>query len=288
MKRIVIANIESGFQKRECKTQSKKDCSCHSNSHNNFNQNNKIKSFIIYNETSFNNPLQQLVNIINQDNIILDEFEIGFINFYDDEQRIIQYLFGPGKGSYGLNGILVTTDMFVRVEHLQLSTAITDNSLGSNGTDIISSDVKIISFYNEHFKLIDSPYNISNIIGGHTVLSLSDDFIESLIRTGDFSTFLIGSITDSNSAASTLSLNANNFENYYTFLGTTTTWTVPIIGGNYKKKITVINQGSGIITLNSNLGGNDFLLSGTLVNTINISSGEILLLYNNGIKWCVL
>lgn len=68
------------------------------------NQNNKVKQFTIYNQQPFsNNITQDLVNYMNVNtSLSLDQFEIGVIDFYDDNLNKVQFLFGPGKGDYGV------------------------------------------------------------------------------------------------------------------------------------------------------------------------------------------
>lgn len=83
------------------------------------------------------------------------------------------------------------------------------------------------------------------------------------------------------SSASTLSLVNGG---YYTFSGTTSIWTLPAIAGNIGKRFLIMNQGTGMITVNTAAGGND-IYNGANINVITINSGEIAVLYNNGISW---
>lgn len=88
--------------------------------------------------------------------------------------------------------------------------------------------------------------------------------------------------TNTISAAGTLTLtNAG----YYTFNGSTSTWTLPPLSGNTGIRFLIMNQGSGTLTVNSNAGGNDIYMSGSAVNMITIGVGEIAVLYNNSLSW---
>jgi hypothetical protein len=86
----------------------------------------------------------------------------------------------------------------------------------------------------------------------------------------------------------TLALATTNKQMYYTFTGSTSTWTLPVVSGNTFLRYTLINAGSGNITLNSNSGGNDILDAGVAVNTKNIASGAVVVLYDNGTNFVVI
>ncbi len=83
------------------------------------------------------------------------------------------------------------------------------------------------------------------------------------------------------SSAATLTLTNTGLYNYYTFSGTTTTWTLPTVAGNAGAVIYIKNIGSGDITLNSNSGANDIYLT-SATNSITIGAGEGYVLWNNG------
>lgn len=105
-------------------------------------------------------------------------------------------------------------------------------------------------------------------------------------NTGDLSaTVEYKEIVNISSSASTLSLTNAGF---YKFTGTTTTWTLPQIAGNSGNKITIINRGSGNITLNSNSGANDIDESMIFMSTTTVATTEIIALYNDGSKWIIL
>lgn len=105
-------------------------------------------------------------------------------------------------------------------------------------------------------------------------------------NTGDLSaTVEYKEIVNISSSASTLSLTNAGF---YKFTGTTTTWTLPPISGNSGNKITIINRGSGNITLNSNSGANDIDESMIFMSTTTVATTEIIALYNDGSKWIIL
>lgn len=99
---------------------------------------------------------------------------------------------------------------------------------------------------------------------------------------------LNGVITNTVSSASMLSVVSTGKVNYHTFTGSTSTYTAPAIIGNTTKRIVIINQGTGDITLNSNTGTNDIWESGVLMASLLIPKDTTVSLYNNSINWSVL
>ncbi len=82
------------------------------------------------------------------------------------------------------------------------------------------------------------------------------------------------------SSAGTLTIAHGNF---YSFTGTTTTWTLPAISATVTgimNKIVIKNRGSGAITLNSNSGSTIYTTSA--VGTLNIAAGSTVTLYPDG------
>lgn len=77
------------------------------------------------------------------------------------------------------------------------------------------------------------------------------------------------------SSAGTLTL-AYTYTDYI-FGGTISTWTAPAVVANYHHSFYLKNAGSGIITLNSSAGGNDFYTT-TLTNTVAIAAGSAIIL----------
>ena len=61
------------------------------------------------------------------------------------------------------------------LKEFNLLTSITDNENGDDGTYIVSEHVKQISADEQYLKFVDSPESVSNIPGGHTVLTFSDN-----------------------------------------------------------------------------------------------------------------
>lgn len=102
------------------------------------------------------------------------------------------------------------------------------------------------------------------------------------VRQGAYTT----DVTTNNntlSAAGTLTLTTGGF---YSFNGTTTTWTLPAIAGNTGVTYWIKNRGSGAITLNSNAGGNDIYFT-SAVNTITINAGDAVIIHNDSGIWNV-
>lgn len=89
------------------------------------------------------------------------------------------------------------------------------------------------------------------------------------------------------SSAGTLSINPAEQNSYYTFQGTTSTWTLGTLANTANKFISLINMGSGTITLNTNTGGNDLWDSGASLNTMMILPGTSVRLYNNSEKFII-
>lgn len=84
------------------------------------------------------------------------------------------------------------------------------------------------------------------------------------------------------SSAPTLLLTNTSKVMYYTYTGSTpATWTLPTLIGNSKLRIVMYNTGTGIVTVNTNTGGNDIYDSGALVNTTSLNPGTRVEVFNN-------
>lgn len=68
---------------------------------------------------------------------------------------------------------------------------------------------------------------------------------------------------------------------YYSFSGTTATWTLPTLAASNGFTYFIKNRGSGNLTINTNAGGNDIYDTAT-VNTITVSAGASVILHNDG------
>lgn len=73
---------------------------------------------------------------------------------------------------------------------------------------------------------------------------------------------------------------------YYTNTGAAVTYTLPAPAGRTGTKYTIINMGSGSITIAG--GFEDIWDAGTLYTSISVGAGEVVTLYNNGSKWVVI
>lgn len=105
----------------------------------------------------------------------------------------------------------------------------------------------------------------------------NDGNSNSVVRNVD----LPANFPPSAASSATLVNNAN-----YTFNGTTATYTLPTVAsGKLGDRVFIMNMGSGMITVNSNSGGNDIYNAGALTNSLNINVGEIAVFYNNGINF---
>lgn len=107
--------------------------------------------------------------------------------------------------------------------------------------------------------------------GANVVLAGSGVRIPSVDSTGAISaTIQYREIVDIETNASTYTLDKSGT---YTFYGTSSTFTLPTVTGNSGKEYTIINMGSGNITLNSNSGGNDIWENGSSSSTHSIMTG---------------
>jgi len=88
-----------------------------------------------------------------------------------------------------------------------------------------------------------------------------------------------------NIVSSAATLQINSYTSYYTFTGTTAVWTLPPLGVFSGYRLTLINQGTGNLTVNTTAGSMDIDDSGTIVNTISLAPGERYIFYNNSLKY---
>jgi len=86
----------------------------------------------------------------------------------------------------------------------------------------------------------------------------------------------------------TFTITPTNGVNMITFTGTTTTATLPPIAGFEGLILFLTNAGLGLITINSNAGGNDIWEGGVDVNTTTAVAGSVMRLINDGLKYRVL
>ena len=104
------------------------------------------------------------------------------------------------------------------------------------------------------------------------------------ITNGSGSITIAARATVSVSAASSLALNTSSTD--YIFSGTTATWTLPAISGNTGVQFFIKNRGTGILTVNSNVGGND-LYTTSAVSSLTVNPGEAFFLLNDGTYYSV-
>lgn len=79
--------------------------------------------------------------------------------------------------------------------------------------------------------------------------------------------------------------NITNAFRGFVFTGTTATWTLPPVASNTGFIFFIVNKGSGNITLNSNVGGNDIWEGGSVTNTKTIIPGETYRVLCDGVNF---
>jgi hypothetical protein len=89
-------------------------------------------------------------------------------------------------------------------------------------------------------------------------------------------------------SVTTYALPITNNQVYVTHTGTTATYTFPTLANGTAIQYTIINMGSGTLTLNSNAGGSDIYDSGTSSASVTILAGQAAVIYGNGTKFVML
>lgn len=165
---------------------------------------------------------------------------------------------------------------------------LTNSSLGSSNVDFMVSTDGRGSFNTtsqaHHLNVGGVTFSTSYRAGTRTVsTSLNDSNAVWDASTGELKSR--PSDVNTTTSAGTLAMGQRG---YYTATGTTSTWTLPAVAGNIGTRFYIINDGSGAVTLNSNAGGNDIWFEGATMSTTNVSSDEVIEIYNNGINWVIL
>lgn len=88
--------------------------------------------------------------------------------------------------------------------------------------------------------------------------------------------------------SSPYSIPVTNNQIFITHNGTIATDTLPTLANGTGVMITIINMGSGIVTLNSNAGGSDIWDGGVSLATTAIAAGSTMILYGNSSKFVIL
>lgn len=84
------------------------------------------------------------------------------------------------------------------------------------------------------------------------------------------------------SNAATLSLTTKG---YYSFNGTTTTWTLGAVATNVTTRYVIANMGSGNLTINAPM--NTIWEAGTLMSSKVLTAGETAIIWSNGTYWVI-
>lgn len=101
---------------------------------------------------------------------------------------------------------------------------------------------------------------------------------------GDVMVMICDEIGMVNILTSSSSLNMDK-TGYYTFEGTTSTWTLPLFLASVGRRYLIMNQGSGMVTVNNSEIDDNIFAAGSYTDTIDVNVGEIAVLYNNGKSW---
>jgi len=89
-------------------------------------------------------------------------------------------------------------------------------------------------------------------------------------------------------SVTTYALPITNNQVYVTHTGALATYTLPTLANGTAIQYTIINMGSGVVTINSNAGGNDIFDSGTSSATATVLAGQTAIFYGNGSKFVIL
>lgn len=121
---------------------------------------------------------------------------------------------------------------------------------------------------------ISIPLNVTGSVSCTSFSASSNATIsgQAILKAG-----VVLSYTNSSAAALTML----NTITHYSFGGTTSTWTLPAVTGNEGNVMFIKNRGSGLLTINSNAGGND-IFSTSATNTYLLAANSAIMLFNDG------
>jgi hypothetical protein len=142
----------------------------------------KIKIFDIISTANLSDtPVEQITDQLNNDlPIALGEGELAVINFQIEDENIVQFLFAPGEGIYGLGFTPVTQSMFFELKGVDISE--TTAADGESGITRIRRNVKDITFFKDHLSVTNVPEANSGK-PGQTLVKLSDAIITKIFDT---------------------------------------------------------------------------------------------------------
>lgn len=103
-------------------------------------------------------------------------------------------------------------------------------------------------------------------------------------KSGVFALLVDIPLVDTNVVNSAASLTLST-KGYYSFNGTTSTWTIPSLSGNTTVRYIIANMGSGLLTINAPT--NTLWESGVVGTSTVLAPGETMIIYNNSVYWTV-
>lgn len=163
---------------------------------------------------------------------------------------------------------------------------LTNNQLSFQNLYLEDEISKGIILSVEKKDILIEAYNVeSKGILGNTLFDKQND-PNAFAQLGDVQNATNTSITLI--ADTTVALNVVNKEAYYGIQTAGSLLSLPPVTGNESKKFIIANLSSGFVTLYSNNGTDlDILNFGTAVNELPIQGGNVITLFNDGLKWVV-
>jgi len=165
---------------------------------------------------------------------------------------------------------------------IRCSTGITHNTNLANGGLVFSSGTPTIS---RNLADATTTFIVDNVHASNTgniaEFKKAGTTVATIDNNGNIIAPNIQSVNNVASTSLTLST-----PGYYTNTGAAVTYTLPAPAGRTGTKYTLINMGSGSISATG--GFEDIWEAGTLVTNVSVAAGEVITLYNNGLKWIVI
>jgi len=199
---------------------------------------------------------------------------------------------------FGASGTLFkkgTTTSFTNRFYIDLNIQIATGSKICDFAEVNlvnNKSLQVVNCYNKVNGIIDpsttaitfpniTPFSAKSYFVNNIGITNSRYVIENGVASNE--AVAVGQLSDTIlSSASTLTLSNSSRVMYYTYTGSApATWTIPPISGNSKLRLVMYNTGTGVVTINTNTGGDDIYDSSSLVNTSILNPGTRIELFNN-------